>query len=111
MEKNNKMYVMPIPRMLVSGYFVISYKKMWPAELLLEMPEDSFDILEVMISSDQLLSQSSGPHQEVAPAQTLPGVQGGGGECVEETLLSVPAEIFRANDWVEEWAVITALMR
>ena len=48
------------------------------------MPEDSFDILEVMISSDELLRQSPGPHQvlrqEVAPAQTLPGVQGGGGE-------------------------------
>ena len=48
------------------------------------MPEDSLDILEVMISPDQLLRQSPGPHQvlrqEVAPAQTLPGVQDGGGE-------------------------------
>ena len=48
------------------------------------MPEDSFDILEVVISSDELLGQTPGPHhvlgQEVAPAQTLPGVKHGGGE-------------------------------
>ena len=48
------------------------------------MPEDSLDILEVMISPDQLLRQSPGPHQvlrqEVAPAQALSGVQGGWGE-------------------------------
>ena len=48
------------------------------------MPEDRFDILEVVISSDELLCQTPGPHhvlgQEVAPAQTLPGVKYGGGE-------------------------------
>ena len=48
------------------------------------MPEDSFDILEVVISPNKLLRQPPGPHQvlrqEVAPAQTPPGLQDGGGE-------------------------------
>ena len=48
------------------------------------MPEDSPDILEVVIAPEELLCQPPGSHhvlgQEAGPAQTLSGVQHGGGE-------------------------------
>ena len=48
------------------------------------MPEDSPDVLEVVIAPEELLCQPPGSHQvlgqEAGPAQTLSGVQHGGGE-------------------------------
>ena len=81
------------------------------------MPEDSPDVLEVVIAPEELLCQPPGPHhvlgQEAGPAQTLPGVQHGGGEegvsslRVAQTKQGEKQEVEEEGDvWSQHWCVI-----